>query len=88
MHSRIKLKVTTYVAMYVHPVCVHMTISIHVHMFVKYVVTQQSSAYGVNVSLAVVSILPEVDNCWSSAYFIYNNNYICVLCNFHLASYI
>ena len=58
--------------------------TIHMHMLVKYIVTQQSSAYGVNVSLAVVGILPELGSCWSSAYFIYNN-YICVLCNFHIA---
>ena len=64
----------SYVCMYTQ--FVYTWLSIHMHMFVKYIVTQQSSAYGVNVSLAVVGILPEVDNCWSSAYFIYNK-YIC-----------
>ena len=37
-------------------------------------VIQYSSAYGVNVSLAVVCILPDDGNCWSSAYLTYNIN--------------
>ena len=48
------------------------------HMFACRVVTQQSSAYGVNVSLAVVNILPELGSYWSSAYFIYSN-YTCII---------
>ena len=44
---------------------------------------QQSSAYGVNVSLADVRIFPEVGSRWSSAYLIYSNYYL-LSCNFHM----
>ena len=57
---------------------VHITYS-----FVYGALIQQSSAYGVNVSLADVRILPEEGNCCSSAYFICNiYTYVFVIMQF------